>query len=433
MENETARAARRWPLVAFFSLCLAGLGVAIYLAVLHAQVHLDPNHQSFCAISEKVNCDTVAESEYSIFLGLPNAVWGVAGYLLMAALALWGLTRARLSRDWPAGLLLALSAFSVAVSIVLAVIGELVIRSLCIMCMASWAASLGLFVLALVMARPLGLVASVRGDLGALLARPGLLGTLALASAVALAALWFLYPRYWELTGPVGPGALASGTDEQGLPWIGAKEPKLTVVEYSDYQCPHCAKAHPEMRLALERFNDLRLVHRNYPLDRACNPTIRQAFHEAACERARAAGCAGEQGRFWQMSDYLFLGQRRRNLSTLALAERVGLDLGRFRDCLAAQATQEHLGRDLAEGRKAGVWGTPWFQIGNAGFAGHVPPERIAFALCAGDQGKLLQASDAVFGLKGAFDRDGLARSLGLDLDKLRQCVEAQPGEPKGR
>jgi uncharacterized membrane protein len=433
MEKETARVARRWPLAAFLGVCLAGLGVAIYLTVLHAQVHLDPNHQSFCAISEKVNCDTVAESEYSIFLGLPNAVWGIVGYALMTLLALWGLTRWRLSPSWPAGLLLALSTFSVGVSIVLAVVGELVIRSLCIMCAASWAASLGLFVLALAKAWPVGPVSSLRQDLAALASRPKLFAGLVLAGAAALAALWLAYPRYWELKGPIGPGGLAFGKDEQGLPWIGAKEPRLTVVEFSDYQCPHCAKAHREMRLALERFKDLRLVHRNYPLDMACNPSIKRPFHEAACERARVAVCAGEQDKFWEMSDYLFLGQRRHNLSGLALAERIGLDLNRFRACLADARTAAHVSRDLAEGRRVGVWGTPWFQVGNAQFAGHVPPERLAFALCAGEQGKLAEASEAVFGLKGEFDRDTLARSVGLDLEKLRRCVEAQPELPRGK
>ena len=259
-----------------------------------------------------MNCDTVADSEWSVFLGLPNAVWGLFGYLVMVALCVWGMTRRTLSPSWPAGLLLLLSGFTVAVSAVLAYVSKVVIHSMCLMCMASWAIAVALLVVAVIFARRKGLLAAIGADLGALVAKPRLTAALAIGAALALATLWVSYPRYWILDGRVGPGALGSGRDEAGLYWMGSARPKLTVTLFSDYQCPHCARAHEQTRKLLEQYPDLRVVHRDYPLNEDCNPLVHHRMHRESCQRAAAAGCAGEQGKFWEMNDLLFLGQRRR-------------------------------------------------------------------------------------------------------------------------
>lgn len=91
----------------------------------------------------------------------------------------------------------------------------------------------------------------------------------------------------------------------------------LTIVEYSDHECPYCARAHAGLRAAVARRPDIRIEHRNFPLDPSCNPAVRPPFHRDACALARAAICAGEQGRLRQMNDALYanrdLGARSRN------------------------------------------------------------------------------------------------------------------------
>ena len=72
-----SRASRsRWLWVALLVLCVLGLGVASKLALVHLHAHLDPSAKSFCAISDRINCDTVARSQYSVFLHVPIAAWG---------------------------------------------------------------------------------------------------------------------------------------------------------------------------------------------------------------------------------------------------------------------------------------------------------------------------------------------------------------------
>lgn len=375
--DETERVPPRWARASFLALSLAGLAVAADLTLIHVKVHTDPAYRSFCAISEEINCDTVAQSEWSVFLGVPTSVWGMVGYLLMGVLAAWGLSRRRLAPGWPAGLLVLLSGFSVLVALGLGVVSKLVIGSMCLMCIASWAISAGLLLLAWLQVRPTGAVAAVRADLRALLGHKRLFAGLVAAGVGAVLALIGFYPRYWELDARVGPGGLAHGQDAQGVPWIGAQEPRVTIVEFSDYQCPHCVRAHHDLRRLVERLPGVRLAHRHYPLDQACNPTIRSRFHPAACERARAALCAEEQGRFWEMNDLLFLAQHQPALDLTTLARQLRLDLPRFRACLEAPATRERLAADLAEGRRVGVRGTPTFQIGDTQFVGQVPPAAV--------------------------------------------------------
>jgi len=72
------------------SLLLLGLGLSSWLTYLHVRVYSDPTYESVCALSERVNCETVAMSEYSIFLGLPVSVWGILAYLGMIAFAVLG-------------------------------------------------------------------------------------------------------------------------------------------------------------------------------------------------------------------------------------------------------------------------------------------------------------------------------------------------------
>ncbi len=98
----------RGPFVVAFGLALAGLVVAALLARIHSQAHA--GIESFCTVSDVVNCDRVATSPYSVFLGLPVAVWGLIGYAAAAAASGWGLAARRPHPRWPAGLLFLLAA-----------------------------------------------------------------------------------------------------------------------------------------------------------------------------------------------------------------------------------------------------------------------------------------------------------------------------------
>jgi protein-disulfide isomerase len=137
---------------------------------------------------------------------------------------------------------------------------------------------------------------------------------------------------------------------------LGAQNAPVTLVEYGDYQCPHCQAAWPQVELVLRHFgDDLRLVYRHFPIATA---------HPMAKPAAETAEFAGAHGRFWEMHAALFAnGAQLSGPVLLALAERLGLDQ---RDLRAALSNGTYLAKvesDLAGGIRSGVNGTPCFFV----------------------------------------------------------------------
>ena len=134
-------------------------------------------------------------------------------------------------------------------------------------------------------------------------------------------------------------------------PVRGAPMAPLTIVEFSDFECPYCAATHPVLaRLLREYEGRIRLVFRHYPLD----------GHIHAMPAARAAVAAENQGKFWEMHDLLFEHQEALEPEDLeSYAERLGLDMGRFRRDLESEETQTRIEADKSGGHAIGVTGTP--------------------------------------------------------------------------
>jgi protein-disulfide isomerase/uncharacterized membrane protein len=373
---------RRLGLVAAF-LCLVGIAVSVELTRIHVFVHTDPSYHSVCAMSDGVNCETVASSPYSVFARLPVSVWGIVGYVVMGLLVVWGLGRRRLHSYWPLGLLLPLTAFAAGVSVVLAFVSATRIDSICLFCTGSYVINAGLLVLCAIAVwrsgvPPLDLLSR---DIRSLVSRPFLVVVLVLTGVIAIAVLRAYVPAYWKTPGWTDLPKLASGTDEDGSQWIGATAPSLTIVEFSDYECPHCRAAHKSTRLfAAKHPEQVRLVHRHLPLDMACHPRLRRPFHARACRFAEAAECAGLQGRFWEMNDALFSVQettKTENVDPIDLAVRLGLDRAEFKTCLDEHRTAERVAGDVAAAIDLRLTGTPTFLINDRVFLGRMPEAQL--------------------------------------------------------
>ncbi len=366
----------RRALLASAALASVGLVLAGVLEFEHAQAHAGAT--SFCAINEFVNCDRVATSRYSIVLGLPVAVWGGFAYGLALLLSIAGLRRERPHPTWPAGLLFVLGAAATATAIALALVSELAIGALCLLCAGSWLVSGALFAAAWRATHPDGIRAAVRADL-ALLARrlPRTLAVLAAGAAcVALAAAAYRTrgSPYWET--PPKP------TVVQARPAVPASQiaPRpggpTVIVEFSDYECPFCALAHEETDRLLEARPDVKLVHKNFPLDSACNPVMKRALHEGACVLAAAAVCAEEQGKLDPMGDALFKNQKQK-LPLDSVAQGVGLDMAAFHECLRAPSTERRIQQDIAAGIAIGLKATPTYVVNGVAYSGKLPVEAL--------------------------------------------------------
>ncbi len=138
-------------------------------------------------------------------------------------------------------------------------------------------------------------------------------------------------------------------------PARGGARPRVTVIEFSDFQCPFCSRAVPAVEEVEQAFGkDVRIVWKHMPL----------AFHANAMPAALAAEAARAQGKFWEMHDKLFANQQALSESIYAqYAKELGLDVARFEADRNAPATRKRVEEDLAAAGAAGVTGTPTFVV----------------------------------------------------------------------
>jgi protein-disulfide isomerase len=126
---------------------------------------------------------------------------------------------------------------------------------------------------------------------------------------------------------------------------------KVTIVEFSDFECPYCGAAHPALSALLGEFpGQVNLVFKNFPLD----------GHKNSMPAARAAVAAQLQGKFWEMADKLFEHQRELSPEKIReLAQSIGLDMAKFDADVASPAVQQRVENDKKEGAGLGIQGTP--------------------------------------------------------------------------
>jgi protein-disulfide isomerase len=148
----------------------------------------------------------------------------------------------------------------------------------------------------------------------------------------------------------------------------GAKAP-VTIVYFSDYECPFCSRAETVVDQVMKTYGDkIRLVFRDYPLP----------FHANARPAAEAASCANAQGKFWEYHAKLFANQNQLGADKLVTyAEEVGLDKAKFADCYAKKPHTAAIDKDMADAQKVGVNGTPAFFINGRMLSGAQPFEKF--------------------------------------------------------
>lgn len=142
----------------------------------------------------------------------------------------------------------------------------------------------------------------------------------------------------------------------------GNKQAPVTIVEFSDFQCPYCASVAPTLRQLVAQYPDqVQWVFKNFPLD----------FHLDSPLAHRAALAAGEQGKFWEMHDLIFSNQRAlKRDDLLAAARSLGLDMQRFQADLDGEKVRKMIESDMAEGARLDVAGTPTFFINGREYTG---------------------------------------------------------------
>jgi len=146
-----------------------------------------------------------------------------------------------------------------------------------------------------------------------------------------------------------------------GFQMLGSKSAPLTVVEFTDYQCPFCQRFHvatfPELKKNYIDTGKVRFYSRDLPLD----------FHANAMQAAQAARCAAEQGKFWQLRDVMGANPDKLDMDhILGFATDLKLDIPSFKSCVSSNKYKESVQSDVMEAMKIGASGTPAFVVGKS-------------------------------------------------------------------
>lgn len=228
-----------------------------------------------------------------------------------------------------------------------------------------WAAVLGgLVVVALVVwwvARPSGPEALPEPVADASGPRP--LAPAGAPTVEAAATLENVPPDSMASAGPDAP----SGVDISNDPRLGSADAPVTIVEFSDFQCPHCKTFHEQTFPAVRRLygDNVRwvFVNRFFP-----------AGHQHAEKAAIGGECAALQGKFWEYADYVFANQEDLGGGVVDRAgSAVGLDEASYTQCLNGRETASEVAADQAEAARIGVEGTPYFLVNGVKVLGAQP------------------------------------------------------------
>jgi protein-disulfide isomerase len=214
-------------------------------------------------------------------------------------------------------------------------------------------------------------------DIRYLLSYPKTLVPVTSVFSMGAVLMVLFFPSYWNMTPSVLSKDVPTGITQDGHHWIGAEDPELVIVEFSDYRCFQCKKMHFFLRRIIENNPDkIRLVHRHFPMDHIINPIVNQPFHNGAAKLAIISLFAAEKDKFWEMNDALFeIDRQTETVNIQDLAQKTGIDFEEMKHAFSKQELWIKLHQDIQDGLKYGLTGTPGFVIDEQVYLGQIPPD----------------------------------------------------------
>lgn len=332
---------------------------------------------SFCNIGQTFDCTAIEISPYSeFFAGFPVSAVAIAGYILILILSLFGLSETHKKGLRP--FMVAFASISVIFSVAYLFIMVTLIKKLCLLCLGVDLMNVSILAVAL------RLPQSEKSSNGFSIVH-------VIGSGLAALFIAFLFSKGLDpfadlkaedindsvesvLSAPVVPFEVPADA-----PVIGDPAAPITVVKFSDYECPACKLGATAIHPLFKRYpKEVKFVFVNYPLDQACNNSVPRKMHEFACEAATVAICATEQGKFQETYETLFENQQsfeHSKIADLLVSKVEGMDANKLKACMNLPSTSDKILRDVELGGKnrLNIQSTPTFYINGKKIEGVLP------------------------------------------------------------
>ena len=375
---------------------LVGLAASGAAAYTHYHILTDPTYRSFCDVNATVSCTLAYQSRFGALRGIPVALFGVLFFVAAALLSTAGFKARPQVRESVPGYLFVMSTLALAVVLYLGYASFFILKTVCLLCLTTYAAVIGLFLVSgAATSFPMtSLPRRASRDARVFLSSPLALILALLFFAGAASTLAF-FPR------EAGSAAAAAGAEgaQTALPaptetqkseferWyssqprvplvVPAEGAKVLVVKFNDYQCPACGQSYTQYKPVFAKYEAenpgaVRLVMKDYPLNRDCNDALAQTIHSAACDAAVAVRLAPANKRE-AIEEWLYAHQPAMTPPSVRQAAR---DIAQIPDFEAKYpSTLALVKSDVALGRQLNVKSTPTFFINGVRIEGGLPPQ----------------------------------------------------------
>jgi uncharacterized membrane protein len=311
-------------------LALVGLAASLTSLFVHHQLLVEPGYASFCDINETVNCQQAYLSRYGSVAGVPVALFGAIWFAFVIVLAFLGTVAPEPVRESVPAYLFATATLGLAVILYMAYAAFFILHAVCVMCLTTYAAVIGLFIvsgLSRSMPPMTTLPRRLFADARSLLARPAVLAVVILFFAGAASAVAF-YPSEasLRLRGAQQRAAEPVSADQrsefdrfwESLPRTTVPVPSdgavVVIVKFTDLQCPACAQSFFDDRSILSKYQSqypgtVKFVTKDYPLQPECNSNVLRPLHAAACDAAVAVRIARQRNKGEALEEYFYGNQ----------------------------------------------------------------------------------------------------------------------------
>ena len=371
-------------------LALIGLLTTIKLAIIYYNANFNPYAlSSFCSVNDFIDCDGIAKTSESQFLGIPLAYWGMFLYafifLMLFVDKLKNIKFLKFLEVFknPFSYIAALGIISFSISMLLLVISLFEIKKLCVLCAATYILNLMIGIIAL---QGIGFINvfkdSVKDLIDGLKIKP-----YAIAFAVVMLATAGVL-TYTSTSYIFAPQAKNANEFKQYMnaktnKWavsgnlLGKEDAEIIIYSYTDYRCPMCRAYNIMIHRLAKDMKNVKVIHKNYPLDTECNKYMRSEFHVGACMMAKYAIAAEKQGKFWDMNNLLFDKKPNNDEEVIELAKTLDLDIEKLKEDANSLETLHQIQKDIDEAHALGVEGTPTTYVNNTLLLGIKPYKEL--------------------------------------------------------
>jgi protein-disulfide isomerase/uncharacterized membrane protein len=356
----------------------------------------DPS--SFCVINETLDCDAVARTEFSHFLGVPLSLWGLLFYISVIFLAKVDFLKKIKHLNFleifkhPKSYIFCISVFATAISVLLAMLSHFQIHKICILCYFTYILNL------------LILIASKNGesvkthflnsvkDFFETFKKPVLGSLFILIAVIFVSVLYytgssgvFISKKSYDIA-----NILSENSNSLKGNFLGDKNAKVIFHEYTDFQCPYCETSNSYLIRLVNEVDNVMVIHHNLPLDSACNSLVQGKGHVNSCLYAQYSLAAKNQDRGAEFNTELFKNNESlTEQKVLEIAKNLNIDIEKLKTDSYLPETKQELKKEIDAAINMGITGTPTYRIGLKLHQGLLPYKNLKeIALDAGGKQK---------------------------------------------